>query len=180
MTVSSYPARTSPVRRANWVLEHLLCDPPPAAPPNVPALTDKLPDGLTLRQTFELHRKDPACASCHQIMDPIGFALENFDAVGNYRTMDNGAPVDASGQLADGTPIGSAADLAHAIAEDDDFPICVAKQLLTYAVGRSFGAPAAKAYAAGIGIKNRAATWPDFVKSIVTSDAFLTRRGEAP
>ena len=179
LTVSSYPARTSPVRRANWVLEHLLCDPPPAAPANVPALTEKLPPGATLRQTFELHRKDPGCASCHQIMDPIGFALENFDAVGSYRTLDNGVPVDASGQLADGTPINGAGDLARAIAEDDDFPICVAKQLLTYAVGRSFGAPAAKAYAAGIGIQGRAATWPDFVKSIVTSQAFLTRRGEA-
>ena len=145
----------------------------------MPALTEKLPPGATLRQTFELHRKDPGCASCHQIMDPIGFALENFDAVGSYRTLDNGVPVDASGQLADGTPINGAGDLARAIAEDDDFPICVAKQLLTYAVGRSFGAPAAKAYAAGIGIQGRAATWPDFVKSIVTSEAFLTRRGEA-
>jgi hypothetical protein len=180
LTVSSYPARTSPVRRANWVLDHLLCDPPPAAPANVPALTEKLPPGATLRETFELHRKDPGCASCHQIMDPIGFALENFDAMGSYRTVDNGAPVDASGQLADGTPINGVGDLARAIAEDDDFPICVAKQLLTYAVGRSFGAPAAKAYAAGIGIKGRAATWSDFVKSIVTSEAFLTRRGEAP
>ena len=180
LTVSSYPSRTSPVRRANWVLDQLLCDPPPAAPPNVPALTETLPPGATLRETFELHRKDPGCASCHKIMDPIGFALENFDAMGRYRTMDNGKPVDASGQLADGTPLNSAADLAQAIAADDDFPICVAKQLLTYAVGRSFGTPAAKAYAAGIGVQGRAATWPDFIKSVVTSQAFLTRRGEAP
>lgn len=179
LAISSYPSRTSPVRRANWVLDQLLCDPPPAAPANIPALTEKLPPGATLRETFELHRKDPGCASCHKIMDPIGFALENFDAMGSYRTMDNGAPVDASGQLADGTPINGAADLARAIAADDDYPICVAKQLLTYAVGRSFGAPAAKAYAAGIGIQGRAASWPDFIKSVVTSQAFLTRRGEA-
>jgi hypothetical protein len=180
LTVSSYPGRTSPVRRANWVLEHLLCDPPPAAPANVPALTETLPPGLTLRQTFELHRKDPACASCHRIMDPIGFALESFDAMGSYRTIDNGAAVDASGQLADGTIVSSAADLARAIAADDDYPICVAKQLLTYAVGRSFGAPEAKAYAAGIGLRSRSSTWPELIKAVVTSQAFLTRRGEAP
>jgi hypothetical protein len=179
LTVSSYPFRTSPVRRADWVLEKLFCDPPPAAPPKVPALTETLPAGATLRQTFEAHRADPGCASCHKIMDPIGFALENFDAMGTYRTMDNGAPVDATGQLADGTPLAGAKDLAQAVAKDADYAICVAKQMLTYAVGRSFSSTEAKAYAAGIGVPAKDATWPDFIKAVVKSEAFRTRRGEA-
>jgi hypothetical protein len=180
LSVTSYPARTSPVKRADWVLERLLCDPPPAAPPMVPALADELPVGATLRQTFEAHRKDPACASCHRIMDPIGFALENFDAMGTYRTEDNGVPVDSGGVLADGTPVNGPADLAQAIATDADFPICVAKQLLTYAIGRSFSSFEAKAYAAGVGVRMKDGTWPEFLKAVVRSEAFRTRRGEAP
>jgi hypothetical protein len=179
LSVTSYPARTSPVKRADWVLERLLCDPPPAAPPMVPALMDELPAGATLRQTFEAHRKNPACASCHRIMDPIGFALENFDAMGTYRTEDNGVPVDSAGVLADGTPVNGPAELARAIAADADFPICVAKQMLTYAIGRSFSSPEAKAYAAGVGVRLKDGTWPEFLKAVVKSEAFRTRRGEA-
>jgi hypothetical protein len=180
LAVTSYPSRTSPVRRADWVLEHLLCDPPPAAPPMIPALKEDLPPGATLRQTFEAHRKEPACASCHRIMDPIGFALEGYDASGAYRTMDNGAPVDTSGQLADGRPLKDARDLAMAITNDADYAICVSKQLLTFAVGRSFNNQAAKAYAAGIGVKMKDATWPAFIEAIAQSEAFRTRRGEVP
>lgn len=179
LTVTSYPFRTSPVRRADWILEHLLCDPPPPAPPGVPPLNETVPMATTLRAHFEQHRSSPACASCHQIMDPIGFALENFDAIGGYRTMDNGAPVDASGQLADGTPLSGAKDLAQAIAADADYPICLAKQLLTYGVGRSFSAPDAKAYAASVGLAVKDGTWPDLLRAVVKSQAFLTRRGEA-
>lgn len=180
LAVTSYPMRTSPVKRADWVLEHLLCEPPPAAPPAIPPLTEVLPPGATLRQVFEAHRKNPACASCHQIMDPIGFALENFDAMGNYRTMDNGVAVEASGQLADGTPVNGARELAEAIASDADFAICVAKQMLTFAVGRSFGTPAGKAYAAGVGVAVKDGTWPDLLKAVIKSEAFRTRRGETP
>lgn len=180
LTVSSYPARTSPVRRANWVLDELLCDPPPAAPAMIPALTESPPAGATLRETFEQHRANPACAACHKIMDPIGFALESFDATGAYRTMDNGGVVDTTGQLADGTPLSGAEDLARAVASDADFAICVAKQVLTYAVGRSFSGKSAKAYAAGVGVPKKDATWPDFIKAVVHSEAFRTRRGEAP
>lgn len=179
LTVTSYPFRTSPVKRADWVLEHLLCDPPPAPPAAVPALADAVPMGLTLRQHFEAHRSNPSCAGCHKVMDPIGFALENFDASGSYRTTDNGVMVDATGQLADGTPLTGAKSLSEAVASDADFAICVAKQVLTYAVGRSFSAPEAKSYAAGIGVQMKAASWPDFLKSVITSQAFVTRRGEA-
>lgn len=180
LAVSSYPARTSPVRRANWVLDELLCDPPPAAPAMIPALTETLPPGATLRQTFEQHRANPACAACHKIMDPIGFALESFDAAGAYRTTDNGGLVDTTGQLADGTPLRGVEDLARAIAGDADYAICVAKQLLTYAVGRSFNTTPGKAYAAGVGVPMKGATWPRFIKAVVQSEAFRTRRGEAP
>ena len=93
--------------------------------------------------------------------------------------MDNGAPVDASGQLADGTPLSGAKDLAQAIAADADYPICLAKQLLTYGVGRSFSAPDAKAYAASVGLAVKDGTWPDLLRAVVKSQAFLTRRGEA-
>ena len=105
LTTTSYAFRTSPVKRADWVLEHLMCDPPPAAPANVPPLTDTLPAGLTLRQTFEAHRANPTCAACHKVMDSIGFALENFDATGAYRTLDNKVAIDPTGELSDGTPL---------------------------------------------------------------------------
>lgn len=180
LAVSSYPARTSPVRRANWVLDELLCDPPPAAPAAIPALTETLPPGATLRQTFEQHRANPACAACHKIMDPIGFALESFDAAGSFRTTDNGGLVDTTGQLADGTPLSGVEDLARAIAADADYAICVAKQVLTYAVGRSFNSTSGKAYAAGVGVPMKDGTWPAFIKGVVHSEAFRTRRGEAP
>lgn len=179
LTVTSYSFRTSPVRRADWILEHLLCDPPPAAPPMIPALEAAPPEsGLTLREVFERHRQEPSCASCHQIMDPIGFALENFDAIGAYRTLDNGAPVDASGQLVDGTPINGVEDLAQAIASDADYAICLGKQMLTYAVGRSFSETEARAYAAGVGVSVKDGTWPDLIHAVANSQAFLTRRGE--
>lgn len=180
LTFTSYAFRTSPVRRADWVLEHLLCDPPPAAPPDVPALTEQTPTTGTLRQQFEQHRANPACAGCHVIMDPIGFSLEHFDATGAYRSVDNGGMVDASGVMADGTPLTSHKDLARAVASDADYAMCVAKHLLTYAVGRSFSAPEAKAYAGGVGVKVKDGTWPELLHAVIKSQAFLTRRGEAP
>lgn len=179
LSTTSYAHRTSPVKRAEWILERLLCESPPPPPPLIPALKEELPPGLTLRQEFEAHRADPSCAGCHKIMDPIGFSLENFDAVGAYRTVDNGGAVDASGQLADGTPLAGHEDLAHAIANDADYAICVAKHLLTFAVGRSFSAKEAKAYAAGVGVPMKDASWPEFITAVVQSEAFRTRRGDA-
>lgn len=180
LAVTSHPNRTSPVKRADWVLDRLLCDPPPAAPAMIPAIREELPEGLSFREELEAHRAEPSCASCHNIMDPIGFALEHFDATGAYRTMDNGSQVDSSGQMADGTYLEGHKDLARAVADDPDFAICVAKQMLTFAVGRSFSNREAKAYAAGIGLSHRDATWPEFIEAVVMSEAFRTRRGEAP
>ncbi len=104
LTVTSHANRTSPVVRGKWILENLLGTPPPPPPPNVPPLDEG--EGVaprTMRERMEQHRRNPACAGCHKIMDPIGLALENFDAVGAWRTLDAASPIDATGQLADGS-----------------------------------------------------------------------------
>src|SRR6185436_5329906 len=106
LTVTSYPTRTSPVLRGKWVLDNLLGAPPPPPPPNVEGLTDKGKDGkaLSMREQMEQHRKNPVCAGCHARMDPLGFSLENYDAIGRWRTTSEAAtPIDASGALPDGT-----------------------------------------------------------------------------
>src|SRR5262249_3666513 len=117
LLVTSYPNRTSPVLRGKWVLENILGTPPPPPPPNVPALKeDKDVQALTMRQRMEQHRANPACASCHARMDPIGFALDNFDAVGKWRTAEANAPIDASGTLPDGTKFQGVSELRKILA----------------------------------------------------------------
>ena len=105
LTVTSYSTRTSPVLRGKWILENVLGTPPPPPPPDVPALQERSADGepLSMRDAMEVHRRNPACASCHRPMDPLGFALENFDAVGRWRTHIGGNPIDTLGVLLDGT-----------------------------------------------------------------------------
>lgn len=181
LTVTSQPDRTSPVKRGNWVLEHLLCDPPPSPPPNVPMLVTPMADsGQTVRAALELHRQNPFCATCHKIMDPIGLGLENFDAIGTYRTEDNGQAIDASGTMPDGTAFSGATALANILANDPRYTSCVTKQVLTYAVGRSFDTQDGKAYAAGLSLPlATTGTWPQLLRAVVKSKAFLTRRGEA-
>ena len=112
LTVTSNPTRTSPVKRGRWVLEQILGAPPPPPPPNVPELpeAEAAVSAGSLRQRLEQHRANPACANCHARMDPIGFALENFDAVGRYRSHDGETPIDSAGELPDGTQIGGPAD----------------------------------------------------------------------
>jgi hypothetical protein len=106
LTVTSYANRTSPVTRGKWVLENILGTPPPPPPPNVPALQERSQSGkaMSIRQAMEQHRANPVCAGCHKVMDPLGFALENFDGIGRWRTTDAKAPIDPSGTLPDGTP----------------------------------------------------------------------------
>jgi hypothetical protein len=138
LTVTSHSATTSPVLRGKWILENIYGTPPPPPPPNVPSLEPEGETGpRTIRQQMEVHRNNAACASCHKLMDPIGFALENFDAVGAWRTKDVGAPIDASGQLSDGTEVNGAVTLRQAIVKRSDvFARTLTEKLLTYAVGR--------------------------------------------
>ncbi len=139
LLITSNPGRTSPVKRGKWVLETLLGAPPPSPPANVPALPDdkKAPLTGTLRQRMEQHRADPICASCHKVMDPLGFGLENFDAIGGWREKDGGQPIDPSGILPGGRKFAGVEGLREILkAKKDEFARCLAEKLLTYALGR--------------------------------------------
>jgi hypothetical protein len=138
LAVTSHAERTSPVLRGKWVLENLLGQPVPPPPEDVPQLTAPSQDApKTLRQQMELHRATPVCASCHKVMDPIGFAFENFDAVGAWRTREAGGPIDVSGQLADGTKINGISDLRKSIlARPELFVGTMTEKLLIYSLGR--------------------------------------------
>ncbi|HSG66087.1 MAG TPA: DUF1592 domain-containing protein, partial [Gammaproteobacteria bacterium] len=143
LTVSSVPGRTSPVIRGNWLLTNLLGVPAPDPPPDVPDLDANASDAAgntpapTMREQMQAHRADEVCAACHVIMDPIGFALENFDATGRWRELDAGRPIDASATLYDGTEVDGPAELrAFFVSRSDLFVRTVAEKLLTYALGR--------------------------------------------
>src|SRR5262249_43513774 len=124
LLLTSVADRTSPVQRGKWVLQVLLGSPPPPPPPNVPAFeaTSGTADGgpLSVRERMEQHRSNPACMSCHRVIDPIGLALENFDVVGRFRVKDNGVTIDATGQLYDGTQMEGAAGLRAALLKHRD------------------------------------------------------------
>ncbi|MEZ6087279.1 MAG: DUF1592 domain-containing protein [Pirellulaceae bacterium] len=137
LTVTSNPTRTSPVKRGKWILENILGTPPPPAPANVPELERAELTG-TMRERLVQHRENPACASCHQLMDPLGFALENFDAIGRWRQQADGQPVDARGELPGGVTINGVGDLRNVLSTQrrDLFVRCLTEKLLTYALGR--------------------------------------------
>lgn len=138
LTVSSYATRTSPVLRGKWVLENLLNAPPPPPPPNVPALAEnEAGSSASLRQVMEAHRANPVCASCHSKMDPIGFGLENFNAIGEWRDKDGKFPIDASGVLPDGRKFNGPVELEKILRGNADaFADCMTEKMLTYALGR--------------------------------------------
>jgi hypothetical protein len=139
LTVTSYPNRTSPVERGKWILTNLLGVPPQPPPPNVPPLQDSSSDGkvLSLRERMEKHRANPVCAGCHRQMDPIGFAMENFDGVGHWRTNEDGAKIDTTGTLFNGASIDGVIGLRKELAAKPDVFIGVmTEKMLTYAVGR--------------------------------------------
>jgi len=139
LTVTSYPNRTSPVERGKWILTNLLGVPPQPPPPNVPPLQDNGPDGkvLSLRERMERHRASPVCAGCHRMMDPIGFALENFDGVGRWRTKDDGQPIDPKGTLFTGAAVDGIVGLRREIAKRPEvFVGVLTERMLTYALGR--------------------------------------------
>jgi hypothetical protein len=154
LTVTSYPHRTSPVLRGKWIMESVLGTPPPPPPADVPALVETNKNtgkAFTMREAMEQHRANPACASCHARMDPLGFAFENFDAIGRWRTVSASAPIDASGTLPDGTRFDGAAGLRDALLRHPgQFAGTLAERLLTYALGRGVefhDAPAVRAIA---------------------------------
>ncbi|MDB6016825.1 MAG: Protein of unknown function (DUF1587)/Protein of unknown function (DUF1592)/Protein of unknown [Pedosphaera sp.] len=140
LTITSNPTRTSPVKRGRWVLENLLAAPPPPPPPNVPILKEGKEAALkgTMRQRMEQHRADPNCASCHARMDPIGFGLENYDAIGAWRMKEGNFAIDSSGQLATGESFRGAADLKSIMIKrkKEAFVQCLSEKMLTYALGR--------------------------------------------
>ena len=143
LTVTSNAARTSPVARGKWFLQTFLGVSPPDPPPNVPVIKEKAADATgnaktpTMRQLMEAHHTSPTCASCHQIFEPIGIAMENFDAVGAWRTEDGGSPIDATGVLADGTKVNGAVSLRDVLVKySGQFERVVTEKLLTYALGR--------------------------------------------
>ena len=184
LTVTAYPTRTSPVLRGKWLLDNVLGMPPAEPPADVPALEENHGASVprTMRERMEQHRANPACAACHRMMDPPGFALEHFDAIGRWRAADEyGAPVDAAGALADGTAVDGPAALRHAVlAHETSVVRTVTEKLLTYAVGRrmeSFDQPAIRrivgdAEAGGYG-------WSSIIRGIVESVPFQMRRSES-
>ena len=140
LTVTSHAIRTSPVLRGKWILNNILGTPPPDPPANVPALPDERTQAKlkTMRERMSQHRSNPVCASCHNMIDPAGFALENFDAIGRWRTLDESFnPIDASGALPDGTKFNGVAELRAAlVGRPERFVRTVTEKLLTYALGR--------------------------------------------
>jgi hypothetical protein len=185
LLLTSVADRTSPVQRGKWVMQVLLGSPPPPPPPNVPPFEEtKASDGsrvLSVRERMEEHRRNPACASCHRVIDPLGLALENFDVTGKWRNHDGGMPVDATGTLYDGQTMNGPAGLREALLKHQDGVLMTfTESLMTYALGRHvehFDMPSVRAIvrdASGKGHKLSA-----FVLGIVNSNAFRMNRASA-
>jgi hypothetical protein len=180
LTVTSYATRTSPVIRGKWILETLIGTPPPPPEPDVPALDESsVSENLPVRERLAAHRNKPACASCHEFIDPPGFALENFDAVGRWRELEAGRPVDASGGLPDGRRFVGVAGLEQGLlARPDVLTRTLTEKLLTFALGRGiepYDGPAVRA------VVRRAAAndyrLSEIVLGIVNSAPFRMREG---
>ncbi len=183
LTITSYPGRTSPVQRGKWVLENLLDAAPPPPPPNVPALAEDGKAELTgtLRQRMEQHRANPKCATCHSQMDGIGFALENFDAVGAWRTQDGTEKIDAAGTLPGGRTFNGPAELRQIIkAQSDEFSRCLASKMVTYALGRGLESYDRRTIdAITMAMKQQDNKFSVMIQEIVRSDAFQKRNGKS-
>lgn len=182
LILTSYPNRTSPVLRGQYILENILHTPAPPPPPNVPQLTASGGGGqqkMSLREQMEKHRDDPACASCHALMDPIGFGLENFDAVGRWRDKEKGTPINAAGTLVTGQSFAGPADLMKIISSDNRhaFHKAVSEKLLTYALGRGvewYDRPAIASIVKKTDTAN--GKFVPLIEAVVTSVPFQYRR----
>ena len=180
---NSHPDRSGPVQRGDWILNRILCaaTPPPPDGIVIPTLPPASA-GISGRNFLEAHRADPMCASCHNLIDPLGLGFENFDAVGAYRTLDSGAPVNSSGTYPGGPAFTSATDLIQLIAKDPRYPACVTRHLLTYAVGRTFSASDGVTYAQELSAQamgNGGGQWRSLIAMIASSEAFRTNRPDA-
>ena len=183
LTVTSFATRTSPVVRGNWVLGNLLGVPPPPPPPDVPDLPEAkiVAKELPMRERLSAHRDNPACSGCHRLMDPVGFALENYDAIGRWRTVDAGFPIDASGELWDGTALGGVRELESAmLARPELFLTTLTEKLLVFGTGRGVTATDAPAVRAIL----RRAEADDYrlsslIRAVVASDPFQMRRASS-
>ncbi len=181
LTVTSYATRTSPVIRGKWILENLLGTPPPPPPANVPALKDNtVSQRLSLRERLAEHRANPACAGCHNLMDPVGFALENFDAVGRWRTVEEGQAIDASGGLPDGSEFDDVSGLEQALLQRPEmFVGTLAEKLLTFALGRGvqhYDAPAIRKIVRKARVEDY--RFSSLIVGIASSTPFQMRRSE--
>jgi hypothetical protein len=180
LTVTSHANKTSPVRRGKWVLEQLLGTPPPPPPPDVPSLKEENSEGkaLTMREQMAQHRDNPACSGCHKMMDPIGFAFENFDAVGSWRTAELNVPIDASGVLYDGSKFQGPVEFRKVLLEHrEQYLRTLTEKLLTYALGREpeyYDAPAIRKI-----VRDAAPgeyRWSSLILQVIKSTPFQMRR----
>lgn len=183
LTISSYANRTSPVLRGKWVLETLVGAPPPPPPPDVPNLDEaKIGTTSSMREQLQQHRKNAVCASCHMRMDPLGFGLENYDAIGAWRTKDGQFPIDASGTLPDGSSFDGPTGLKAILkAQPEAFTECLTQKLLIYALGRGLESdddPAVKKIVKQVEADNY--RFSSLVLGIVKSELFQKRRRENP
>jgi hypothetical protein len=180
LTVNSQPRRTSPVKRGKWALDQLLCIDIPPPPAGVEGMLDQpgAPTG-TLRERLAQHRENPECATCHDYLDPIGLGLENYDAIGAWRTHEAGVPVDASGRFPDGRTFSGPREMAALVKADPNTPRCIAERLLVYALGRGLtpsddvhlDAITAQWAAGGYHFRN-------LLIAVAQSEPFRMRRGE--
>lgn len=182
LTLTSNPTRTSPVKRGKWILENVLGTPPPPPPPDVGAIADSTKiSGKTIKERMAQHRTDPTCASCHLMMDPLGLALENYGPIGNWRTDDEGFPIDSTGELADGKVIEGASGLSkYLLAQRQKFARTLTERLMVYATGR----PMTRLDDCFLdevlnGAKSGDYKFQDLLRGVITSDPFL-KRGTAP
>jgi Protein of unknown function (DUF1592)/Protein of unknown function (DUF1588)/Protein of unknown function (DUF1587)/Protein of unknown function (DUF1595)/Protein of unknown function (DUF1585) len=175
---TSYDNRTSPVRRGEYVFRRLLCDAVPPPPADVPQLAEMAVPGQTLRQRMEAHRANPACSACHNLMDPIGFGLENYDGIGAYRETDSGVAVDSAGVLPDGTAFKGAVELARILARDQRLPRCVTEKFMTFAIGRLLDQPDDNQWLDYISSHAQLAdgSMRSIIRTVLLSDAFRSRQ----
>jgi hypothetical protein len=182
LTVTSYATRTSPVIRGKWILSNILGVPPPPPPANVPALKDdhRIDNALSMRERMAQHRDNPACSGCHKLMDPIGFSMENYDAIGRWRTMEDGKPLDVKGTLPDGTSFEGVTGLQRALLSRPElFATTFTEKLMTYALGRGveyYDGPAVRAIVRDAEARNY--RFSAFISDIVKSTPFQMRRAQ--